>query len=787
MLHMRGWMTTRMTRVLTVVGLIVLLASSFLGIVPTPAAQAASSFGDSHFQETWAYTDQPIIDGKVNRTWMWGPAPYTQAFVEPYWDSTTGWRLIQYFDKSRMEITDPSGDQSSIWYVTNGLLAKELITGNTQLGDNMYAYYQPAQVNVAGDANDANGPTYSTFNSLMGASALGNGTTVTQTVNRAGTVATDSSLTSQNVTATEVGAPTKHTVASVFWSFMNSSGPVDQNGTSTRGPLFQNPFYATGYPLTEPYWTHVLVGGTTKLVLVQVFERRVLTFTPDNPSGWQVEAGNVGQHYYNWRFNQLRQPTISLLELASTPADSHSCEPNESFGHYDSLLPLYTGPIALDYRGTRCQVFHSEYGAWWDTTSGIADIYNGPQPTGTPVDSGRTFSTFSMFRNSNLFFDYNWSAAGFTASVGIEDPQGSFCGNASGLGAHDAYGVSAGYEHNWTPGVYISSVAYSPVDNYSIGLQTVYSNPPQTTTTSTACPPAPCDVVANPNTTVTGFDFERRLDIAFNFSVDSQTVAPYMFAVHGGDISQYDLTQVVQGPPGSTVTYHGGNCFYLYMSPSTQVGPQNVTFNDPGGSSFITSFYYFPTIGDPPPVGNLLEGPDMSQWPVEDTATDTTFFTDGAFHIQTHRFGLLVEKHAADTYGIARTGVDVRLNTPGKSSVACLYARLTYVPTADNLAFCLLSSGKTVVSHYTYSEGSEWHIPLFDRMTRPGTNAVTDWNRLEIVTQGDVYWFLINGTVIGSIQDARIGPSGKVGFWTENTSDGTSEWSFKIFTINALQ
>ena len=72
----------------------------------------------------------------------------------------------------------------------------------------------------------------------------------------------------------------------------------------------------------------------------------------------------------------------------------------------------------------------------------------------------------------------------------------------------------------------------------------------------------------------------RRLDIAYNFSVDSQTAAPYIFAVHGGDISQYDLTQVVQGPPGSTVAYHGGNCFYLYMSPSTLGVPQEVTLND---------------------------------------------------------------------------------------------------------------------------------------------------------------------------------------------------------------
>jgi hypothetical protein len=40
----------------------------------------------------------------------------------------------------------------------------------------------------------------------------------------------------------------------------------------------------------------VKVGGTYKVVLVQIFERRVLTYTPDNSPGWQVEAGNVGQH-----------------------------------------------------------------------------------------------------------------------------------------------------------------------------------------------------------------------------------------------------------------------------------------------------------------------------------------------------------------------------------------------------------------------------------------------------------------------------------------------------------
>jgi hypothetical protein len=70
----------------------------------------------------------------------------------------------------------------------------------------------------------------------------------------------------------------------------------------TTAPLFQNPFYATGYPITEAYWTNVNVQGVDQLVLLQCFERRCLTFTPANPLGWQVEAGNVGQHYYAWRY-----------------------------------------------------------------------------------------------------------------------------------------------------------------------------------------------------------------------------------------------------------------------------------------------------------------------------------------------------------------------------------------------------------------------------------------------------------------------------------------------------
>lgn len=270
---------------------------------PPPPPAPPSSTGA--FQSTWARTDQPVAQGQANRTWMWGPSPFTGTIYEEYRDSPGQQRAVQYFDKSRMEITNPNGDANSIWYVTNGLLVNELITGNMQVGDNSFIQRQPANVNVAGDADDPTGPTYATFRSVLNATPTELGHAITQTINRGGSVSFDSALINQGVTAAFYVPETNHTVASVFWEFMNSEGIVFTGGSNSWAPLFINPFYATGYPITEPYWATVKVGGVYQTVLIQVFERRVLTYTPGNSPGWQVEAGNVGQHYYLWRYGQL--------------------------------------------------------------------------------------------------------------------------------------------------------------------------------------------------------------------------------------------------------------------------------------------------------------------------------------------------------------------------------------------------------------------------------------------------------------------------------------------------
>ena len=69
----------------------------------------------------------------------------------------------------------------------------------------------------------------------------------------------------------------------------------------TNGPLYDW-VYLAGYPISEAYWVTARIGGQQYAVLVQLFQRRVLTYTPAFAPQWQVQMGNVGQHYHTWRY-----------------------------------------------------------------------------------------------------------------------------------------------------------------------------------------------------------------------------------------------------------------------------------------------------------------------------------------------------------------------------------------------------------------------------------------------------------------------------------------------------
>ncbi len=303
---------------------------------------ASHEFANDAFESRWARTDLPVEQGVIERTWMWGPEPYTGALFEDYAESPDGERQVQYFDKSRMEINDPSTFDDDLWFVTNGLLVVEMVDGRVQVGDDQFVDAEPAQVQIAGDPNVLDAPTYADINSygLRGMQALEPGTVIDETIID-GEVVGSEHFAEYGITAGyRVSVPNiDHTVASVFWDFMNSSGTVAVDGEYVEEDLFLNPFYATGYPITEAYWTTVPVAATAQDVLWQCFERRCLTYTPSNSEGFQVEAGNVGQHYYQWRYGDVQPPETETVQ-AYLVALEDAGENGVLIGCDDSLVPV---------------------------------------------------------------------------------------------------------------------------------------------------------------------------------------------------------------------------------------------------------------------------------------------------------------------------------------------------------------------------------------------------------------------------------------------------------------
>ncbi len=265
-----------------------------------PSVARAEDFSDNAFRRLWATTDADVAAGKVSRGLFWGPAPFAHT-SEAYQDAPGGQRKVQYFDKSRMEINNPGGNPNDRFYVTNGLLTVELVTGKLQVADNTSLNRKPAEIPAAGD-NDGNDkcPTYASFAKLVtldptqnrAPNKSGQGP-LTDAIDRAGQVSPLSNPPAAVSFSTYINE-TGHNIAAPLWDFLN------------RAPLSGNDWVGVmGFPVSEPFWAKdgVTVGGQRKDVLIQLFQRRILTFTPSNSDPFKVEMGNIGQHYYRWRYN----------------------------------------------------------------------------------------------------------------------------------------------------------------------------------------------------------------------------------------------------------------------------------------------------------------------------------------------------------------------------------------------------------------------------------------------------------------------------------------------------
>jgi hypothetical protein len=253
-----------------------------------PASRSYSNILPDFYQ-VWAKSDLAIATGQSSRSWLWGPAAFDTK-TEDYKEAKDGKRQVQYFDKARMELNNPDGDRSNPFFVTNGLLPKELIGGFIQTGDNQSQPKPPAEINVAGDPNGS--ITYAKLAGVVtldpGKNTVPNrvGQAVNATIDRNGSVTEGQALTGVNLT--QYIQETGHNIPNVFVDYFKT--------------LPQDWVFVMGFPISEPYITEISLAGKPTTALVQVFERRVLTYTPSNADPFKVEQGNVGRHYFQWRY-----------------------------------------------------------------------------------------------------------------------------------------------------------------------------------------------------------------------------------------------------------------------------------------------------------------------------------------------------------------------------------------------------------------------------------------------------------------------------------------------------
>ncbi|HUS17812.1 MAG TPA: hypothetical protein VM536_22680 [Chloroflexia bacterium] len=255
---------------------------------------------DPLFYDVWERVDRPVKENIAIRSWIWGPQGRAVQ-QEPYGDNL---RLVQYFDKARMELNPATGADPA--FVTNGLLVVEMLSGRVQIGPNQYQTRNPATVQIGGDGTNNPAPSYATLARVSSLAGENKATaalqsSVTRTLNANGT---QGSIT---FPATErigyFAAETGHNIPDVFFNFLNQTGRVYVRGGYHDGVVLDWVF-TVGYPISEPYWTKMSIAGKVQDVMVQAFQRQVLTYIPSYDVPWNVQFGNVGVQYYQWRYGR---------------------------------------------------------------------------------------------------------------------------------------------------------------------------------------------------------------------------------------------------------------------------------------------------------------------------------------------------------------------------------------------------------------------------------------------------------------------------------------------------
>ncbi len=264
---------------LLLLAVVVLISVSFLPVRKSDQ----TTFANSMFERLW--TEQTAAAGNLD---LWGSEPLLWR-VEPYADAPDGRRIVQYFDRGRMELTPTANGGTT---VTQGLLALELTTGQIRLGSKLLQYQAPPNTAIDSGTSDTSVATYAGLSQVVQQPAIDQSISnapIDAWIDAAGTVT--HAAPPSPVRAAQYVSSTGHNLPDIFTAYFS------------KNPFGQMTWVqALGYPISEPYWTTFRRDGQALPSLIQVFERRILVYTPSLSVDQQITLANVGRHYYRWRY-----------------------------------------------------------------------------------------------------------------------------------------------------------------------------------------------------------------------------------------------------------------------------------------------------------------------------------------------------------------------------------------------------------------------------------------------------------------------------------------------------
>ncbi len=261
--------------------LVFVAVAVLVSVLPVREASGVP-FASPAFEQLWSRSQRAQLD-------LWGQSPLTWR-IEPYADASGGRRLVQYFDRGRMELTTPASGSRTI--LTQGRLAWELTTGQIAIGSELYVRRPPPDIPIDGGFADPRVPTYAALAALVAQPApdrTASAQPIDVWISADGSLRT--SVPPAAVRPSRYITTTRHNLPDVTVALFD------------RSPLGPDAWIEHfGFPISEPVWTFYRRGDALLPSLIQVFERRILVYTPSLPVDQRFTVANTGRHYYRWRY-----------------------------------------------------------------------------------------------------------------------------------------------------------------------------------------------------------------------------------------------------------------------------------------------------------------------------------------------------------------------------------------------------------------------------------------------------------------------------------------------------